>query len=224
MMSTSGSSSGSANGSPKTKETAPRRTRIQERNRAKILSGALESFSSAGCAATSVETIAAKAGMSKQNLLYYFPNKEALYLELLSSQMDNWHNALSMIDPHGDPVEEICRYAERKVDNGYSNPMQCRLFAMELLTGAEHFYQIVREPTRQQIMNAIGTLAQWMSERKLRQHDPAQLLFSVWAMTEQYANYGIQMCKLMDVEDGYDKMVADGRAFIRQFLESALRP
>ena len=56
-----------------------RRSRIRETHEATILNTAEHLFSENGYNGTAVETIAERAGMSKQNLLYYFPSKEVLY-------------------------------------------------------------------------------------------------------------------------------------------------
>ncbi|MBN9021348.1 MAG: TetR family transcriptional regulator, partial [Rhizobiales bacterium] len=49
-----------------------RRTRIQEEKEEKILDAALEVFSTWGYRGATVDQIAALAGMTKPNLLYYF--------------------------------------------------------------------------------------------------------------------------------------------------------
>ena len=60
--------------------------------------------------------IAAAAGLSKPNLLYYFPSKEAIHVELLSGLMDTWLDPLRDLDAAGEPVEEIVRYVLRKLE------------------------------------------------------------------------------------------------------------
>lgn len=199
-------------------------TRIQARNRKRILAAALDAFSSAGFAATTIETIASMAGMSKQNLLYYYPNKEALYIELLSSQMDSWQSALARINPNGDPVEELCRYAEVKISASQANPMECRLFAMEMLSGAPFFSEITTRPTKDIIDRANAVVTGWMDDGKIRRFDAAHLLFSIWSMAEQYAKYGGPMCQLMENPAAYPYLFEGARSFMRSFLESALKP
>ena len=66
------------------KDRAP--TRIQKKNRAAILNAALEVFSAQGFRGATVDEIAASAGLSKPNLLYYFGSKEAIYMALLEGQ------------------------------------------------------------------------------------------------------------------------------------------
>ena len=81
-------------------------TRIQKKNRATILEAALEVFSTSGFRGATVDQIARAAGLSKPNLLYYLPSKEAIFTELLSGLLDTWLDPLRAIDPQGDPLEE----------------------------------------------------------------------------------------------------------------------
>ncbi|STW70319.1 transcriptional regulator RutR [Klebsiella pneumoniae] len=48
-----------------------------------ILAAALEAFSQFGIHGTRLEQVAERAGVSKTNLLYYYPSKEALYVAVL---------------------------------------------------------------------------------------------------------------------------------------------
>ena len=57
-------------------------TRIQQRNRTAILSAGLDVFSQFGFRGTTLDQIAEAAGLSKPNLLYYFPSKEAIHTAL----------------------------------------------------------------------------------------------------------------------------------------------
>jgi len=53
----------------------PPRTRIQRRNRRAILDAALAVFSQHGFRGATLDRIAAEAGLSKPNLLCYFPSR-----------------------------------------------------------------------------------------------------------------------------------------------------
>ena len=58
-------------------------TRIQREKTDAILDAALELFSQHGFRGSTVDMIAARAGLSKPNILYYFDNKEAIHKTLL---------------------------------------------------------------------------------------------------------------------------------------------
>ena len=79
-----------------TQDRAP--TRIQKKNRAAILEAALNVFSAHGFRGATVDQIAAEAGLSKPNLLYYFPSKEAMHEALLAELLDTWLDPLRALD------------------------------------------------------------------------------------------------------------------------------
>jgi len=66
--------------------------------RERLLSAALELFTSKGYAATSVREIVASANVTKPVLYYYFGNKEGIYLELMQGPFQ-----------HVDAMLEECR-------------------------------------------------------------------------------------------------------------------
>lgn len=65
-----------------------------QRSRKDILDGALRLFSHRGYGATSVNDIAAQAGVSKGNVYHHFPDKESIFRALL----DRYFQALSLPD------------------------------------------------------------------------------------------------------------------------------
>ena len=111
-------------------------TRIQQKNRAAILEAALDVFSAQGFRGATVDQIAAAAGLSKPNLLYYFPSKEAIHAELLGGLLDTWLDPLRTMDPDGEPLEEILAYVRRKLEMSRDYPRESRLFANEIVQGA----------------------------------------------------------------------------------------
>ena len=114
----------------------PPRTRIQQRNRELILDAALEVFSAHGFRGATLDQSAEVAGLSKPNLLYYFPSKAAIHRALTSEMLDTWLDPLRDLAEDGDPVDEIVRYALRKLDMARAYPRESRLFANEIVQGA----------------------------------------------------------------------------------------
>lgn len=66
---------------------APRRERRKDRRPAELLDAALALFVEHGYAATRLEDIAARAGVSKGTLYLYFANKEELFKALVSENL-----------------------------------------------------------------------------------------------------------------------------------------
>ena len=99
-----------------------KRTRIQEENEEKILDAGLEVFSTWGYRGATVDQIAALAGMTKPNLLYYFRRKEDIYLAVLNRTHEMWLEPLEHLDADGDPAGEIAAYIDRKLETEPRQP------------------------------------------------------------------------------------------------------
>lgn len=76
-------------------------SRIQQRNRKRILDAALEVFSSHGYRGATLDQIARESGLSKPNILYYFDGKEDIHVTLLNQLMETWLDPLDHMDPGG---------------------------------------------------------------------------------------------------------------------------
>ncbi|HYS42257.1 MAG TPA: helix-turn-helix domain-containing protein, partial [Pseudonocardiaceae bacterium] len=74
-------------GAPRTRRApAPgERQQDADRSRRLLLAAALDEFAAKGFAGARVQEIAARAGVNKQLINYYFDSKEGLYLELQRS-------------------------------------------------------------------------------------------------------------------------------------------
>ena len=112
------------------------KTRIQREKNQQILEAALSVFSQFGFRGSTIDQIAKEAGLSKPNLLYYFPSKEAIHSELLSGLMDSWLDPMRALNAKGDPKEEILSYMRRKLQMSRDFPRESRLFANEIIQGA----------------------------------------------------------------------------------------
>ncbi|MFV0383099.1 TetR family transcriptional regulator C-terminal domain-containing protein [Paracoccus sp. (in: a-proteobacteria)] len=176
-----------------TDETEPQLTRIQRRNREIILEGALTAFSASGFRGATIDQIADAAGLSKPNVLYYFASKDDIHRTLLTTLLDMWLGPMLSIDPEGDPLEEVIRYVHAKLDMSRDYPRESRLFAYEILQGAPHLNQILSGRLRYLVDDTVALLQRWMDEGRLARVDPHHLVFSIWAMTQHYADFEVQV-------------------------------
>ncbi|WP_116084336.1 TetR family transcriptional regulator C-terminal domain-containing protein [Tropicimonas sp. IMCC34011] len=180
----------------------PRRaeTLIQQRNRKIILRAALDEFSAHGFHGASIANIARAAGLSKANLLYYFSRKEELYRALLTSLIDTWGVPLTSIDPDGDPREELVSYVRRKLQQTRTMPRESRLLANEILQGGPHLEGETLESLRRIVQSKMDLIRSWCAEGRIPPVDAPHLLISVWALTQNYADYDAQIRRLLGEE------------------------
>ncbi len=197
-------------------------TRIQKRNRAAILDAALEVFSLHGFRGATLDQIASAAGLSKPNLLYYFPSKEAVHSALLSQLMDSWLEPLEALDADGEPVEELVAYVLRKLDMARDLPRESRLFANEIVQGAPRIIDQIRGPLRALVNEKAAVIARWSEQGRLAKLDPHHLIFSIWATTQHYADFDVQVRGIL-APDG-DQHFKDAATFLEQMYRAALTP
>ncbi len=169
------------------------RSRIQERNRARILDAALEVFSNHGFRGATIDQIATEAGLSKPNLLYYFDSKDAVHSALLSRLLDDWLEPLRHLDATGDPQTEILSYMRRKLAMSRTYPRESRLFANEILQGAPRLERFISTELRALVDEKAQVIARWGREGRIAEVDPHHLIFSIWALTQHYADFAAQI-------------------------------
>lgn len=168
-------------------------TRIQKVNRGKILEAALEVFSAHGFRGATLDQIAAEAGLSKPNVLYYFPSKEAIHAALLGGLLDIWLAPLRAMDPGGEPREEIMRYMRRKLEMSREMPRESRLFANEVLQGAPRMGAGLSTDLKALVDEKAAVIEDWVAQGRLAPVDPYHLIFSIWALTQHYADFDVQV-------------------------------
>ena len=185
---------------PKSSAKVPQKSRIQHQNQTAILSAALAVFSAYGYRGATVDQIATKAGLSKPNLLYYFKRKEDIYVAVLEQTLDEWLSPLRVLDEAGDPIAELTRYISEKLDMSFANPAASRLFANEILHGAPHIQTFLKVPLRELVDKKTEVIKGWISAGKIRPVDPPHFIFSVWAVTQHYADFSVQVAAVLGEE------------------------
>ncbi|WP_171228557.1 TetR family transcriptional regulator C-terminal domain-containing protein [Ruegeria sp. HKCCA4008] len=200
------------------KDRAP--TRIQKKNRAAILEAALNVFSAHGFRGATVDQIAAEAGLSKPNLLYYFPSKEAIHTELLSGLLDTWLAPLHDLDANGDPMEEILAYIRRKLQMSQELPRESRLFANELVQGAPRIHDALSNDLKTLVDEKVTILTGWMDQGKIARVHPYHLVFSIWALTQHYADFDVQVRAILGNENPFE----GAEAFVDTLYRKLLSP
>ncbi len=182
-------------------DTSRPKTRIQQKNIRAILDAALDVFSTYGFRGSTLDQVAQAAGLSKPNLLYYFPSKEAIHIELLSGLLDAWLAPLREMDPDGDPRTELLGYINRKIEMSRTMPRESRLFANEILQGAPRMQDNINSVLKPLVDDKVQVIQTWIDQGKIADVHPHHLLFSIWALTQHYADFEVQVGLLLADKD-----------------------
>jgi TetR/AcrR family transcriptional regulator len=169
------------------------KSRTYVRNEAKILQAAHKVFAENGFKGATMEAIAALAEMSQPNLHNYFRTKLHLYLRILDDILDIWLEPISEMSRHEEPSTELRRYIVRKLELSRLRPDASRIFAHEMLDGARHLLPRLTTTVREQADAFASIVQHWIGRGSLRPIDPYHLLFSLWAITQHYADFAPQI-------------------------------
>ncbi len=128
---------------------------IREENERAILAAAEAVFAEHGFGGATMAAIAARAGVPKPNVHYYFPTKERLYRAVVERVLTAWLEAASSFDTSDDPAEALTSYIGAKMDLARTMPLGSQIWASEIMRGA---------PVIQDFLDT--TLTQWVRSRE----------------------------------------------------------
>lgn len=202
----------------------PAETRIQREKREIILEAALDVFSVHGFRGATIDQIAMAAGMSKPNLLYYFPNKEMIHHRLMERLLDNWLAPLEEMSEDEDPVKEICSYVKRKLEMAKDYPRESRIFANEVSRGAKLIQDLIEGELKELVDAKAALIQKWIDQGRMAKVDPYHLIFSIWANTQHYADFDAQVRALLGPKRNGDARFDEAWIFLEALYVKMLTP
>jgi TetR/AcrR family transcriptional regulator len=181
-------------------DTPPgRRVQHREEVEGAILREAVRLFAERGFEGTSVADVAERAGLSKQNLMYYFATKQALYERVLDDVLDEWLARMaSLADSGQDPADVLRAYVRAKLRFSREQPLASRVYAMEVIGGAKLYGEQIRQRVVPLLRQDIAVFERWIADGRIAPVNATHLLFAVWAMTQSYADFSAQMALVLD--------------------------
>jgi len=166
---------------------------IRACNQARILVAAEAVFAEAGFHGATTASIAARARLPKANIHYYFGTKGALYRAVLANILDLWLGALDAIDVSRQPADALGDYIRDKMYWSRTRPNASKVFANEILHGAPQLGGYLANELRRRVDQKAAVLRHWVRRGLMDPVDPVHLIFSLWAMTQHYADFEVQV-------------------------------
>ncbi|WP_175811011.1 TetR/AcrR family transcriptional regulator [Burkholderia cepacia] len=170
-----------------------RKAHIRESNEAHLLACAEAVFAERGLDGASTAMIAERAGLPKANLHYYFPTKLALYRRVLDDLFEDWHRAAGTFEAGDDPVEAIGGYVRAKMDLSRRRPLGSKVWANEIIHGAEHMQDILSQRVKPWFDTRVKVIDGWIARGLLAPIDAHALMYLIWATTQHYADFDAQI-------------------------------
>jgi TetR/AcrR family transcriptional regulator len=78
-------------------------------------------------------------------------------------------------------------------------PHASRVFANEVLHGAPVVGQLLAGELRSLMERKAAVIRQWVDEGRMAPVDPVHLFFTIWAATQTYADFEVQVCAVLGV-------------------------
>ena len=144
------------------KSGGPTQSRDAEATRNKILDAAEEEFAQNGLLGARTEAIAARTGVTKTMIFYYFKSKEALYEAVLERTFGDRIKAAQQINVEvNEPKEALMQLIEGFLHNAGSNPNIPAILFYEAMQNKGKYYKQIG------VVSVYGVLAEVL-ERGVR--------------------------------------------------------
>jgi TetR/AcrR family transcriptional regulator len=170
---------------------------IRQTNEALILSAAEKVFARAGFSGATMATIAEASGLPKANLHYYFGSKEVLYRAVLARILSDWLVPTHGITADAEPRAAIEQYIRAKMALSVQRPDGSKVFANELLHGAPVVHTLLSTELRQMVLQKAAVVQSWVDAGRMAPVDPIHLFFTIWAATQTYADFDVQVSAVL---------------------------
>ena len=191
---------------------------IRAQSQEKILFSAQEEFILNGYRGATVQSIADRAGLPKANVLYYFKNKENIYHAVLEQTLDMWDQGIGDIETDAGPKVAIEKFIEAKVKMSFNHPSASKIYAMEIIQGAQHLKEYARTYLRKWVREKAKLFQQWVDNGEMKDVDPVYLIFLIWSSTQHYADFETQVLTVMNQADYEEEDIQRVTSFLTDFI------
>ena len=82
---------------------------------------------------------------------------------------------------------------KRKLDMSRDMPRESKLFANEILQGAPRMLDAIKGDLKRLVDEKAALIRAWSASGRIAEVDPHHLIFSIWALTQHYADFDVQV-------------------------------
>jgi TetR/AcrR family transcriptional regulator len=152
-----------------------------------ILAAAEHIFAEAGLEGARMDAIAAKAGVNKALLYYYFRGKEELYAAILESHLQEFHRRASeILSADGSARSTLLRYMSLHFDFLSQRPFFPRLIHRLMTTAGQPARRLFQEYSAPLYRKLVEVVERGVRARELRPVDSHHTVYSLVALTVFY--------------------------------------
>jgi TetR/AcrR family transcriptional regulator len=103
-------------------------------------------------------------------------------------------------------------------------PRESRLFANEILQGAPRIMPLLEGELKTLVDDKAAVIDGWMRAGKIARTDPRHLIFSIWATTQHYADFDVQVRAVLGPGRGDERRFEDAARFLEGLFLGGLKP
>ena len=101
-------------------------------------------------------------------------------------------------------MAEILGYVRAKLDLARRLPLESRLFATEIVQGAPLIGNNLRGELRELVADRAAVIDGWVAAGRIAPVNARHLIMSIWALTQHYADFGVQVAAVLDGDDPWE--------------------
>jgi len=199
---------------------APRAARLEKE--ALILAEAERQFARFGFEGVSLDSIATELGLSRQNMLYYYANKEALYGAVLDSVLTSWLSSMDALAREHDPRAAIDSYIRAKLRFSQERPSGSAVFTREIMAGAPRYAEQLARNVIPLLRADVRTFERWAREGLVAHIDFTHLMFVIWSSTQAYADLSTQFAVFLGKRRLTDRDFEAAHALLTELVWTSL--
>jgi TetR/AcrR family transcriptional regulator len=121
-------------------------------------------------------------------------------------------------------MTELRGYIRRKLEMARDYPRESRLFANEILQGAPRIMPMLEGELRALVDEKVDVIRGWMRAGRIARTDPFHLVFSIWATTQHYADFDVQVRAVLGPDRGGEGRFEDAARFLESLFVKGLSP
>jgi TetR/AcrR family transcriptional regulator len=197
-----------------------------EESRAAILNAAVAEFAELGIAGARTDAIARAAHVNKALLYYYFKDKDALYEAVLDHVFSGLRErVMPVLESKLPPRQKMLEYLGAYFDYIAANPRIPRLVQAEWMrasAGTSRMQRVAKEYFRPIFGKLAEVLREGIGAGEFRAVNPMDFLPSVAAVVVFYFSAAPLMKTLMKVDPLSAERIRERRAFVLDFISTAL--
>jgi TetR/AcrR family transcriptional regulator len=100
-------------------------------------------------------------------------------------------------------------------------PRESRLFANEILQGAPRIGEALGTELKDLVDEKAAVIRGWVAAGRIAPVDPHHLIFSVWALTQHYADFDVQVRAVLGAER---EPIGEAERFLETLFARLLAP